>query len=316
MKHCKAPLAVACTLITTLTIGACSFLPSDKDATSAETDSNPKKTATDTAEETGQTAAKQSEAVDIKLYVFECGNITVNDISLFSPGVDEGKVKELTDSCYLIRHPKGDMIWDTGVSDQVGEAGISAVGGKIEMNVTHPLAEQLDDIDVSPEDIQYLGISHFHSDHTGNANYFKNASLIIQNEEYNAAFGPTPDQYGFNPTSYSALNRDKMTIIQGDHDVFGDGSVTVRRATGHTPGHQMLLVKLKNAGPILLSGDLYHFTSNRTHKRVPSFNYNKEDTLASMEKMEAFMDKTGTLLWIQHDKEHNATLKHSPEYYD
>lgn len=252
---------------------------------------------------------------DLTLHVFECGNVEVADISLFSPGVDEGVTKHLTDSCYLIQHEKGKMIWDAGVPDAAGTQGIEKFHGKIKLTVTNPLADQLKAIQISPNDIDYLAISHFHGDHTGNANMFKNATLFIQQTEYDAAFGSNPAQYGFDPSSYDQLNKDKIQILNGDHDVFGDGSVVIKTAPGHTPGHQMLYINLPETGPIVLSGDLYHFTKNRTHKRVPSFNFDKEQTLHTMEEMEAFVKDSKAQFWIQHDKEQNAMIKHSPEFY-
>ena len=250
-----------------------------------------------------------------KLYVFECGNIEVRNQALFSPGVDEGKVKQLTDSCYLIKHAKGSMIWDTGLSDSLGTQGIEKWEKAFFMNVTKPLNTQLADIQIDPKSVNYIGISHFHSDHTGNANLFTNASLIIQQEEFDAAFGTEPEKSGFSPDTYSAIDRSKIKVISSDHDVFGDGTVVIKRAIGHTPGHQVLYINLEDTGPIVLSGDLYHFTKNRTHKRVPSFNFNKEQTIESMDLIEAFVEKTGAQLWIQHDLEQNKTIDHSPKYY-
>jgi len=252
---------------------------------------------------------------NLSLHVFECGNVEVKDISIFSPGVDEGVTKHLTDSCYLIQHEKGKMIWDAGIPDAIGEAGAEKFGGKLKLTVTKPFSEQLAAINISPTDIDYLGISHFHGDHTGNANMFKNATLLIQQAEYNAAFGDNPAQYGFDPSSYDQLKKDKIKILNGDHDVFGDGSVIIKPAPGHTPGHQMLYINLPETGSIVLSGDLYHFTKNRTHKRVPSFNFDKQQTLKTMEEIEAFVKVKNAQFWIQHDKEQNAMIKHSPEFY-
>lgn len=252
---------------------------------------------------------------NLTLHVFNCGNVEVRDISLFSPGVDEGKTKFLTDSCYLIQHEKGSMIWDAGITDAIGETGAEVFGGKLKLTVTDPFTDQLAEIKVKPEDVDYIGISHFHGDHTGNANLFTNAALLIQQAEYDAAFGENPAQFGFDASSYNQLNKEKIKILNGDHDVFGDGSVVIKTAPGHTPGHQVLYVNLPETGPIVLSGDLYHFTKNRTHKRVPSFNFNKQQTLAAMETIESFVKDKKAQFWIQHDKEQNATIKHSPEFY-
>ncbi len=251
----------------------------------------------------------------LSLHIFECGEIEVRDVSLFSPGVDVGQKRQMVDSCYLIQHPKGSLIWDTGLNDAIGKAGIEKWKGAFFMNVPKSLSSQLDEIGVKATDIDYLGISHFHSDHVGNANLFNNASLIIQKEEFEAAFGKEPEKFGFDKTLYEKVNTEKVMVINGDKDVFGDGSVIVKRAIGHTPGHQVLFVNLEETGPVLLSGDLYHFTKNRTHKRVPSFNFDKEKTLESMEEIEKFVSKSGAQLWIQHDKEQNKTLKHSPDFY-
>lgn len=252
----------------------------------------------------------------LTLHVFECGEIEVRDISLFSPGVDQGVQKNLVDSCYLIQHPKGNLIWDTGITDAVGIKGIEVFGGKLSLKVLKPLSAQLAELNIKPSDIEFMGISHFHGDHTGNANLFKNAALVIQQAEYDAAFGSTPEKFGFNPSSYDQLDKSKIIIINGDYDVFADGSVVIKAAPGHTPGHQMLVVDLENEGKIMLSGDLYHFTKNREHKRVPSFNFDKKQTLETMMFIESFVKESGAQFWIQHDKEQNATIKHSPEYYD
>jgi glyoxylase-like metal-dependent hydrolase (beta-lactamase superfamily II) len=138
---------------------------------------------------------------------------------------------------------------------------------------------------------------------------------LIQQAEYDAAFGEDPTKFGFNPASYEQLDKSKIKVLKGDYDVFGDGKVVIKTAPGHTPGHQVLFVNLDETGPIVLSGDLYHFTKNRVHRRVPSFNFDKEQTLAAMEKIEQFVNDENAQFWIQHDIEQNQTIKHSPEFY-
>lgn len=256
-----------------------------------------------------------NDAEKTKLYVFECGKIIVKDISSFSPGVDEGVRKELTNSCYLIAHKKGMLLWDTGLIDAIGVEGIDVWNGAFNMRVEKTLMSQLDEIGIDPEDIQYLAMSHSHGDHTGNANQFKSSTFIIQEEEYDAIFSDKAKENGFEPATYKELKNSKTIKIKGDFDVFGDGEVIIKRAIGHTPGHQMLYVNLKDTGPIMLSGDLYHFTKNRDHSRVPSFNFNKEETLKSMVEIESFIKEKKAQLWIQHDLEQNKTIKHSPSYY-
>lgn len=257
----------------------------------------------------------QVKEQDIKLYVMDCGTIQVRDISVFSPGVDKGVPKTLTNSCYLIQHPKGNLLWDTGLMDSIGPEGIDKWDGAFHLSVENPLLKQLSEIGVTPADIDFMGISHFHFDHSGNANAFTQSQLIIQKAEFDAAFGPDAEKFGFSPDTYSALDKNRTLVIKGDHDVFADGSVLIKAAPGHTPGHQVLYLDLPETGPLLLSGDLYHFTKNREHRRVPSFNFNKEQTLASMQEIEAFVTGKKADFWIQHDREQNQKIKHSPAFY-
>ncbi len=263
----------------------------------------------------GACATQDKTSADLTLHVFDCGEIEVRDVSLFSPGVDKGQKKQMVDSCYLIQHPKGTLLWDAGLNDAIGPEGIEVWEGAFFMRVANPLLSQLQAIDIDPAQVDYIGISHFHSDHTGNANLFSAASLLIQQAEYDAAFGDKAKDFGFEPDSYSQLDRTKIKVLSGDYDVFGDGRVVIKTAPGHTPGHQMLFVDLAETGPVVLSGDLYHFTKNRQHRRVPSFNYDKPQTLEAMDAIEAFVKARGAQLWIQHDKEQNATIKHSPALY-
>ena len=251
----------------------------------------------------------------VKLYVFECGVHEFKDISPFSPGVDKGVAKTLGNSCYLIQHQKGNMLWDAGLDDSMGTRGMDLWEGNLHLSVTNPLMKQLGEINVSPEQINFLGISHFHFDHTGNANNFINAKLILQKEEYDAAYGKEPEKYFFRPDSYSKLDKEKAIQLTGDHDVFGDGRVIIKRALGHTPGHQVLYVNLEQDGPVVISGDVVHYTKNWENMRVPSFNFDKEESLKSMKMIAAFIKEKKAMFWIQHDLEQNAGIKHAPAYY-
>lgn len=253
----------------------------------------------------------------LRVYVFNCGTIDVADISVFHPGVGKDVQKRLTDSCYLIVHPKGTLMWDTGLPDSF----INSPQGKtlyelFTMRVTKTLASQLQEIGYAPDKIDYLGISHMHSDHIGNVNLFPHATLLIQKEEYAAAFSADPKKFGFNPADYPTLQANPVKLLEGDYDVFGDGSVIIKRTLGHTPGHQALFLKLPKTGNVLLSGDLVHFTDNWVHKYVPGFNYDKAQSLKTMEEVARFLEENHAVLWIQHDLEQNQTIAHSPKYYE
>lgn len=257
---------------------------------------------------TANTETEEAGKPDIQVYAFNVGDILVKDISLFNPGVDEGQTKQFSNTAYLIRHPKGDLIWDTGLPDGLNQMaeGNDSEGFLMKMPVT--LSSQLEAIGVAPTEVEYIAVSHLHGDHIGNVNMFANATVLLQKEEYDALFnGETP------VADVAALKDNPSVQLTGDHDVFGDGSVVIKRATGHTLGHQVLFLDLPETGPVVLSGDLYHFTKNRELKGVPAFNTSKEETLASMEAIEAFIKEKNATLWIQHDFDQQKTIPHAPE---
>jgi len=262
-------------------------------------------------------ATAPEKTPDLRLYALDCGNIEVLDVSVFHPGIDKGKSKRLTNTCYLIAHPKGTLLWDAGLPDALAQTPEGVLWLKLfQLSVAKPLGAQLQQIGYAPETIKYLGISHLHGDHVGNVNLLPQATLLMQAEEYAAGFGAEPDKYGFDPSSYATLRNNPVQQLRGDYDVFGDGSVIIKRTPGHTPGHQALFVKLRNSGNILLSGDLVHFTDNWTHKRVPGFNFDKAQSAQTMRETEQFLQANHATLWIQHDLEQNAKIKHAPAYYD
>lgn len=253
----------------------------------------------------------------LRLYVLDCGTVEVSDISAFSPGVDKGKKKMLADTCYLLAHPKGTLVWDTGFPDALaGQPAGTQVTPNFRVRLPRTLAGQLKEIGYEPGEVTFLGLSHMHSDHIGNVGLFPNATLLMQAEEYAAAFGPDHAKFGNDPKNYPTLSSNPVTKLTGDHDVFGDGSVVIKRATGHTPGHQALFVKLPKTGNILLSGDLAHFTKNWKNRRVPGFNFDKETSVKAMDDMAKFIKKNKATLWIQHDLEQNAKIRHAPKFYE
>ncbi|MBC7685848.1 MAG: N-acyl homoserine lactonase family protein [Bdellovibrionales bacterium] len=262
-------------------------------------------------------AAVPAPVKTTRVYVFDCGSIEVKDISVFSPGVDVGKKKQLTDSCYLVVHPKGTLMWDTGFSDEFASMPEGKqVSENFHVRLKKPLSAQLQGVGYAPGDIQYLGLSHMHFDHIGNVGLFPKATLLVQKEEYAAAFGPDAAKFGNDQKNYPTLAANPNEQLDGDRDVFGDGSVVIKRALGHTPGHQLLFVKLKKSGNIVISGDLAHFTKNWENRRVPSFNFDKELSVKTMNEMADFMKANKAKLWIQHDLEQNRAIKHAPKYYE
>jgi N-acyl homoserine lactone hydrolase len=262
-------------------------------------------------------AAAPKAVTSPRLYVFNCGTVEVADISAFSPGVDVGKKKTLTDSCYLIAHPKGTLMWDTGFNDELAaQPDGKKVSDNFHVRLKKPLATQFKEIGYAPADVTYLGLSHMHFDHIGNVGMFPKATLLMQKEEYVSAMGPDAAKFGNDPKNYPTLAANPNKQLEGDHDVFGDGTVVIKRALGHTPGHQLLVVKLKKSGTIVLSGDLAHFTKNWENRRVPSFNFDKDLSVKTMNEMAAFIKANKAKFWIQHDLEQNDKIRHAPQFYD
>jgi N-acyl homoserine lactone hydrolase len=251
-----------------------------------------------------------------RLYVFNCGEARVKDVSRWSPGVNVGKQMDFSDNCYLIRHAKGLMMWDSGYSDALAAMPAGLDTPLSVARLPRTLASQLKEIGVSPAQITHLAFSHSHGDHVGNANLFTAATLYIQEPEYDAAFGPNAAKFNFVAANYDKLRGSPVVKLNGDRDVFGDGSVTLIATPGHTPGHQSLLVRLPKTGPVLLSGDLAHFQDNWANRRVPAFNFSKEASLKSMEKVAALIAATGATLWINHDKAQSEGIPHSPAYVE
>jgi len=263
--------------------------------------------------------ARAQEASGVqRLYVLNCGENVTKDLSAWSPGYNEGRAFEFSDSCYLIRHAKGWLLWEAGVSDAIAAMpdGLTVGNGMLTLHVRKTLRSQLQEIGVTPADIAYLGFSHFHGDHVGNANLFTSAKLYIQKAEYDAAFGPEPSKSGYNSAFYNKLKENPVVVLEGDRDIFGDGSVTIYSTPGHTAGHQSLLVRLPKTGPVLLSGDAVHFQENWENRRVPARNFNKEQSLASMQKLADILEREHAVLWINHDKANTDKLAHAPAYFE
>jgi N-acyl homoserine lactone hydrolase len=252
-----------------------------------------------------------------RLYVLYCGEARIPDISPWSPGVNIGQPALFSDNCYLIRHGDDWMLWDSGYSDAIADLQ-DGIAGPANMRAyrTRTLVSQMAEVGVAPNQVTYVAFSHTHADHVGNANLFTSASLYIQQAEYDAAFGPEPARYGFNPASYEKLRDGKVVKISGDYDVFGDGSVTILSTPGHTPGHQSLLVHLPRTGAIVLSGDVAHFEDNFINRRVPKFNFNADQSRRSMDRIDAIVKSEHAQLWINHDSKQSATISHAPKYYD
>jgi N-acyl homoserine lactone hydrolase len=272
----------------------------------------------------GRPAGRATAPASLRLYVLD-GGVLESDPGRYQLTKEDVGITELAVTSFLIVHPKGTLLWDTGA---IADDSWTPTGKPIRrrlvlsdsteryVTVRQTLGAQLKAIGYPPARIQYLALSHYHWDHTANANMFVNATWLVSPEERSAMLPEKAPAVGY-PSTYADLKRSKTTIIKTeDYDVFGDGLVVIKRARGHTPGHQVLYVKLAKTGGVILSGDLYHYTAERTLDRVPTFEVDAKQTRRSREAIEAFQQKTDAALWIQHDLKTMAGARKAPRFYD
>jgi N-acyl homoserine lactone hydrolase len=250
-----------------------------------------------------------------RLYVIDCGDGSGPDESRWTPGANVGTAVNFPGHCYLIHHTQGWLLWDTGVDDAVAKLpnhelvlhewgpGTGPIWRK---PIT--LADQLEEIHVKASDIKLMAVSHSHPDHAGNIEMFPNTLMLVQRVEYEWA-GSRQDTLAFN-------KKHPVKLIDGDYDIFGDGSLVLLSTPGHTPGHQSLLVRLSKTGPVILSGDVAHFQTSFEHRYVPSNNWSKQASLQSMDKIAAIIAKEHAQLWINHDQPQSDAQKKLPAYYE
>ena len=268
-------------------------------------------------------ATENEEAVTespLKLYVFECGRLRFDTVTNFGVNDDETDVRELVVPCYIVDHPEGRMLWDGGLPSSIrfDDNGRDEKGWVGNAKLRYTLAEQLvaAGLEFDLSSLDYMAFSHIHYDHVGVANEISGATWLVQRGDYEAAFAEPITVPAVQPELLTNLRDADRLILDGDHDVFGDGRVRLISAPGHTPGHQVLFLDLEWTGPLVLSGDLYHFRISRDDRRVPVFNVDPEMSLQSMDKVEAFVAEQGAMFWIEHDLALFQTLQTAPRYYE
>ena len=253
-------------------------------------------------------------AAKISLWRLDCGSFRIKDYGAFFSDTfayPAGQPKEIVSSCYLVRHGERYLLWDTGLDGRL--AGTSLDQPAQTLSLKRTIAAQLAELGVRPEQIGIVGISHYHGDHTGQAASFPKAKLVIGKADY-AAFKATPPEEGVDPRHLAPWLTGGGTVVEatGDIDIFHDGRVVMLAMPGHTPGHSALLIRLAS-GPVLLTGDLYHFTEQVAIKGVPPFNTNRADTLASMDRFDRMAKNLGAKVIIQHEPSDVAKLPLFPK---
>jgi glyoxylase-like metal-dependent hydrolase (beta-lactamase superfamily II) len=258
----------------------------------------------------GQTPAS------LRIYIFDNGAIRGLDPALFNFTREELEEVDFVNTSYLIVHPRGTLMFDAGA---IADSHLNDDGSEVSEGVvtaSKRLLPQLAAAGYTPSDITYFALSHFHSDHTANANEFASATWIVQKAERDFMFADSP-QGIIQPATYASLRDAETTILDNqDLDVFGDGSVVVMATPGHTPGHQVVAVKLANRGTVVLGGDLYHYPEERTTGRVPTFEFDAEQSRASRVRVEEYLKTANGELWIEHDIATHAALPKAPDFVD
>src|ERR1700735_1394940 len=267
-------------------------------------------------------AASAAAGFAEKLYRLDCGHSLANDESVWTPGENVGRSIEFSSTCWLIKRGSAWVLWDTGVPEATlnDPKGWSTLPKLIVYHLDKTITGQLAKGGLKTSDITYVAISHTHGDHIGNVGLFPDSTILMQRAEYDWIH--SPDGPNANVNQLMALARKllgtpkNLQLIDGDTDVFGDGSVTLVSTPGHTPGHQSLLVHLRKSGFIILSGDVAHLEENFKKNIVPSLNTDRAKSIASMERVRQMIATYKATFFINHDKSQSDTLKLMPAFYD
>jgi glyoxylase-like metal-dependent hydrolase (beta-lactamase superfamily II) len=256
------------------------------------------------------TAATESSVV--RLYTLDCGHLDLDDMGLFDDA-HAGQRGEMAVPCYLIRDGGRWLLWDTGLGDALAvlPRGKHVLGGQ--WTVRHALAAQLAELGLKPGDIDFVGLSHLHADHSGNIGLFTRSTILLGAAELDWAQG---GGIGTDPAIVAAVAQEHVRPVGDDEDIFGDGRVHMFATPGHTPGHHSLLINLPNSGALLLSGDLYHTRENLEKGIVPRVNVSRTDTLASFARFRRLANNLHARMIVQHAPEDFASMPRFPAFLD
>lgn len=254
---------------------------------------------------------------ELRLHILDGGSIDILDWSIYDPAAAAGSHRKLSNPVYLVVHERGTLVWDSGLSDSLASrVEPLVVDDHAAFRVTGSVERQLAALGHPADSITFFALSHFHPDHVGNVGLFTGATLLSQRDEYEAAFGDEVEAHHYDPAAYVPLEESPVMLLDGDHDVFGDGSVVIKRLSGHTIGNQSLLVRLAAAGPVLISGDLTHSLKSWETKAIPQvLNFDVEESARSLASAARIIAEEGATLWVQHDHDQYASLRAEAEHF-
>jgi N-acyl homoserine lactone hydrolase len=258
---------------------------------------------------------QEKQPISIKLYAIDCGRIDVANMAGFSDTGDyDNKSAQLADPCFLIVHPKGILLWDTGLPDSLIKKP-ETIGGIYHLIKSISLQDSLRKLDLTPNDVKYVSVSHSHFDHMSSLDQFPKSTWILQEKELQYA-KTHPNPFVIDASQLKNWKTVHKIIINGDYDVFGDRTVQMLSTPGHTPGHQSLEVKLPQAGVIILSGDEFHQRASVDPLRVPVENTSRAETMASADRLKTLIKNMHGRLIVQHDEQDFEGLPKFPKYLD
>ena len=254
--------------------------------------------------------------LNVRLYVLDTGLIECADYALFSPSAGVAERYDMPVRSYVVVHPRGTLVWDTGIEDAIhDEPGGRQIVEPIRFKVPRTLRSQLAEIGVEPASVAFLALSHLHIDHVGNIDLFPDATVLLQSSEIAAAFGPDAEALTYIPETFAALDREKVRAIDGELDVFGDGLVTLVPLPGHTPGHQGLLVRLRETGPVVIAGDVSYSARDYAAGAVRSGNVDLEASARSIDAVKHLECEFGAKVWLHHDADAQRGIELVPRHY-
>lgn len=258
-----------------------------------------------------------------KLYVFTSGSLGGFPKAALQIG-GQGNMDYVPVSFYVLKHPKGNVIFDTGnndktITDADGWWGPLAKGFGLKMTKDDAIPAQLAKIGMKTDDIKYVVVGHMHLDHGGNISQFPHATLVVQNDELKAAWWP---DVGYSiyyiPGDFADTKKMNIIRLNGDLDLFDDGSFRIFRTPGHTPGSQFAVVKLKNTGSVILTSDVVYFQESLEKNLLPPIpgTWSPMGMYEGYQHIRQIRDVENAKLFIAHDPELFKATKHAPDFYD